>query len=632
MSLYYQFDLYILLSMLFYWTESKPVSEFNNQSNYLNDLFSKQASVNFHEFILGDPAQNSVINIPEVLKGSKVFYLCDKNIPHLNNSKELALAKTYPHILLCLGLSHILTLNSVLLNNVAKSSPIILPFPKNEIELDSLISNFNANETLKNTIMCGQHKVTLPLNETGVVDYVKLVNPYLDTPKTCEKLCLQFDNSINPICALLMQANAVYSQLLELNQQKFNGDIQNVDSAKAQEEGSVVQKTVPNTKEVIDEVVPIKNKEIPSVNTNQVSDLLVENSTASSSTPGEVVLGEKDSNLAKSVESVHEKVTLLNIAVQNSTLLLNTEQTSLNNPVDFVGEQQGVNAINKELNSDENTDDDDDVLQTEKETPLPVVEVKTTQTQPSSTSTKGTLGPAKLPAIDEDNAEEAENDADNSLLQLKHNKKMAQPKGESQTSAVQETSVAQNNKKSKTKSTTTTEKVDDPKVIFDNGDNLGNDQDDVDLDGGGDISPRMGLQESPVETLERDPTNKVVKNQVAADDSFYSSVDHRSYKQGDDAGGAGSLLAEVEENVPYIKMGPTKDRFVEAEDSHFFTYFMLMFVICIVLYLIFYNKRKLLALALEGRHAGGRRVRSRKSTSYSRVSTGFDESKQQLLY
>ena len=43
----------------------------------------------------------------------------------------------------------------------------------------------------------------------------------------------------------------------------------------------------------------------------------------------------------------------------------------------------------------------------------------------------------------------------------------------------------------------------------------------------------------------------------------------------------------MQEKGAYIQ-----DKFVNAEDSHFFAYFMTMMIICIVGYLVYHNKQK----------------------------------------
>lgn len=66
------------------------------------------------------------------------------------------------------------------------------------------------------------------------------------------------------------------------------------------------------------------------------------------------------------------------------------------------------------------------------------------------------------------------------------------------------------------------------------------------------------------------------------------------------------------------------DQFVNAEDSHFFAYFMTMVVLCIIGYLVFHNKQKILALALEGRARRGTRRRPNTS-GYRKLDSNLEE-------
>lgn len=66
------------------------------------------------------------------------------------------------------------------------------------------------------------------------------------------------------------------------------------------------------------------------------------------------------------------------------------------------------------------------------------------------------------------------------------------------------------------------------------------------------------------------------------------------------------------------------DRFVDAEDSHFFAYFMTMIILCILGYLIFHNKQKILALALEGRARKGNRRRP-STSGYRKLDSNLEE-------
>lgn len=62
----------------------------------------------------------------------------------------------------------------------------------------------------------------------------------------------------------------------------------------------------------------------------------------------------------------------------------------------------------------------------------------------------------------------------------------------------------------------------------------------------------------------------------------------------------------------------------DTDDSHFYAYFMTMVVICIIGYLVFHNKQKILALALEGRSRRGTRRRPNTS-AYRKLDSNLEE-------
>lgn len=67
------------------------------------------------------------------------------------------------------------------------------------------------------------------------------------------------------------------------------------------------------------------------------------------------------------------------------------------------------------------------------------------------------------------------------------------------------------------------------------------------------------------------------------------------------------------------------DPFVEAEESHFFTYFISMAVLSIIAYLVFHNKKKLVALAVEGRRTRSTTRRRPNTASYSKLDCNLEE-------
>lgn len=63
-------------------------------------------------------------------------------------------------------------------------------------------------------------------------------------------------------------------------------------------------------------------------------------------------------------------------------------------------------------------------------------------------------------------------------------------------------------------------------------------------------------------------------------------------------------------------------QFPEYTDSHFFTYFLTVVVLCIVVYLVFHNKQKIIALIIEGRHERRRRP---STANYKKLDSNLEE-------
>lgn len=72
-----------------------------------------------------------------------------------------------------------------------------------------------------------------------------------------------------------------------------------------------------------------------------------------------------------------------------------------------------------------------------------------------------------------------------------------------------------------------------------------------------------------------------------------------------------------------------RDPFVEDEESGFFSYFMFVLGVCAALYVLYHNRRMLIALVLEGRRrngAGGGAAGRRKHTAaYRKLDANLEE-------
>lgn len=550
-------------------TQYDTLVSLNNHTSFLNDVFVKGLKIDFNDYLIKDPSFKNVIDFENVLKDSEISFLCDKNIPDLNNSVALNYTKKYPGILLCMGLSHILLLNGILLTQQQGSGKISMALPKTRSELDSLVSTMNSNNTLKENVMCKEHKVTLPTYHSDVEDYVKLLNPMLDNENTCETMCLISD-TINPICALIMEANSVFYQNLKEWHVNATAQVENVDSAKALEQNSVNDMALPNTKEITDdfkETVPVNKGNVAAVELNKEKVTVVINDTNNIDTVAEPAVP-SEQNMTSTTPSISK------VAVDAAEDLINDD-------------------------SGENTDNaEEDNAETVKQpSPSPAPVVTETKTRPATNGTLATQPNSKPVLLEEDNAKEAVEADPPTNSEIKETPEQKTKPAEE----TKETSVPKNIPPS----TKTSEKTVDA------------DKNELELGDPEDNLPPP-LQDPPAPN---EGDNILLNANNDDDDTFSSNVDQKQQ-----VADPGDAVLDIQENTPYII---AKDGFVEAEDSHFFMYFVLMFVICIVLYVGFYNKRKLLALALEGR--SGRRARTRRGT-YSRVNTNFDESKDHLLY
>ncbi|XP_052121900.1 trans-Golgi network integral membrane protein 2 isoform X2 [Frankliniella occidentalis] len=65
--------------------------------------------------------------------------------------------------------------------------------------------------------------------------------------------------------------------------------------------------------------------------------------------------------------------------------------------------------------------------------------------------------------------------------------------------------------------------------------------------------------------------------------------------------------------------------FEEAEDSHFFAYFMTLSALCILGYLVYHNKRKIIAMAVEGKKGRNSGRRRPNSASYHKLDSNLEE-------
>ncbi|KAK9505687.1 hypothetical protein O3M35_009680 [Rhynocoris fuscipes] len=119
--------------------------------------------------------------------------------------------------------------------------------------------------------------------------------------------------------------------------------------------------------------------------------------------------------------------------------------------------------------------------------------------------------------------------------------------------------------------------------------------------------------------------------ELLAENSFDNNkmLDNKIGGNGDDAKIPNQLNPSAMLNDGDIMSGEyVHDHFKDAEDSNFFVYFLFMTGGCIVAYVLFHNRNKLVALALEGRKGRSARARGggrHSSASYSKLHSNLEE-------
>jgi hypothetical protein len=102
-----------------------------------------------------------------------------------------------------------------------------------------------------------------------------------------------------------------------------------------------------------------------------------------------------------------------------------------------------------------------------------------------------------------------------------------------------------------------------------------------------------------------------------------------------------SLPKPKQENVAYPDRGDPDDAgpnmkeitdpFFQESESNFFSYFLFVMVVCIVMYVVYHNKTKILALVLEGRRTnggrggGGNGSRRKHTAAYRKLDSNLEE-------
>lgn len=165
--------------------------------------------------------------------------------------------------------------------------------------------------------------------------------------------------------------------------------------------------------------------------------------------------------------------------------------------------------------------------------------------------------------------------------------------------------------------------------------------------------PVIDLQQSPLEPnpaideefIEEDDDKVNLKNGGVTDfnDNFDDSKDKLGNMNGDDSSedevNKNNDEDEIVSNVEQAKSAPdqspskeqlqNEDPFTDDTDSNFFTYFMFLLLVCVIGYVVYHNKTKMLALMLEGRRSStnGRSGLSRRkhTAAYRKLDSNLEE-------
>uniref|UniRef100_A0A6B2EHM5 Putative trans-golgi network integral membrane protein tgn38 n=1 Tax=Phlebotomus kandelakii TaxID=1109342 RepID=A0A6B2EHM5_9DIPT len=133
--------------------------------------------------------------------------------------------------------------------------------------------------------------------------------------------------------------------------------------------------------------------------------------------------------------------------------------------------------------------------------------------------------------------------------------------------------------------------------------------------------------------VEEDPNEnlKDMEDDDTPDD--YTNVEEGAAK-GDmgqlEAGDAGLIFdkSESKDTPPGNKIevvDAKKDPFKDEAESNFFIYFLCLMVVCVLVYVVYHNKSKVLALVLEGRRSSQGRGRRKHTAAYRKLDSNLEE-------
>lgn len=146
----------------------------------------------------------------------------------------------------------------------------------------------------------------------------------------------------------------------------------------------------------------------------------------------------------------------------------------------------------------------------------------------------------------------------------------------------------------------------------------------------GDTPEDQGEDQNQPMTEDNDGINDSVRQDIEDDDMFDRQQQQPIKQELEKSTAGGKKSPEADIPLP-VQQQMSQEltgqlaTFEDAEDSHFFAYFMSLSALCVFAYLVYHNKRKIIAMAVEGkkgRNAGRRRPNS---ASYHKLDSNLEE-------
>ncbi|XP_034250460.1 trans-Golgi network integral membrane protein 1-like [Thrips palmi] len=154
---------------------------------------------------------------------------------------------------------------------------------------------------------------------------------------------------------------------------------------------------------------------------------------------------------------------------------------------------------------------------------------------------------------------------------------------------------------------------------------------DLKVDGNQNRNDPAEADEIPPQTEDNDGQDDLLKQEPFDGEDDESMLGNGALEANRDAA---EKPPPIEKKVPSAPLLSSQQKtpqasmmgnFEEAEDSHFFAYFMSLSGLCILSYLVYHNKRKIIAMAVEGKKSRNTGRRRPNSASYHKLDSNLEE-------